>query len=143
MFAENSASPRSAPMPAVSAPALSVPVPAVSAPPTAQTSGRTRTHQLWYAAVFPNLGNVEHAAAVLQRLCLHAQTFTSFVSTEPPNALLLEIKGSLKLFGPLERLHADIDAYDQAIEALHRLAGDTPEARAVIDALNDETSTPE
>jgi protein ImuB len=98
LFAESSASPRSAP------------VPVVSAPPTAQTSGRTRTHQLWYAAVFPNLGNVEHAAAVLQRLCLHAQTFTSFVSTEPPNALLLEIKGSLKLFGPLERLHADIDA---------------------------------
>ena len=97
-------------MPAVSVPALSVPMPAVSALPAAQTSGRTRTHQLWYAAVFPNLGNVEHAAAVLQRLCLHAQTFTSFVSTEPPNALLLEIKGSLKLFGPLERLHADIDA---------------------------------
>ena len=96
-------------MPA-SVPALSVPVPAVSAPATAQASGRTRTHQLWYAAVFPNLGNVEHAAAVLQRLCLHAQTFTSFVSIEPPNALLLEIKGSLKLFGSLERLHADIDA---------------------------------
>jgi protein ImuB len=59
--------------------------------------------------VFPELVNVEHSAAVLQRLCLHAQRFTSFVSIEPPNALLLEIKGSLKLFGPLERLHADID----------------------------------
>jgi protein ImuB len=82
----------------------------VPAPPAAQSSGRTRTHQLWYAAVFPKLCNVEHAAAVLQRLCLHAQTFTSFVSIEPPNALLLEIKGSLRLFGPLERLHADIDA---------------------------------
>jgi protein ImuB len=52
---------------------------------------------------------MEHSAAVLQRLCLHAQRFTSFVSIELPNALLLEIKGSLKLFGPLERLHADID----------------------------------
>ncbi len=41
---------------------------------------------------------------------MHAQQFTSFVSIEPPNALLLEIKGSLKLFGPVERLHADIDA---------------------------------
>jgi protein ImuB len=41
---------------------------------------------------------------------MHAQQFTSFVSVEPPNALLLEIKGSLKLFGPLKRLHADIDA---------------------------------
>jgi protein ImuB len=47
---------------------------------------------------------------MLQRLCLHAQRFTSFVSIEPPNALLLEIKGSLKLFGPLETLHANIDA---------------------------------
>jgi protein ImuB len=60
--------------------------------------------------VFPELVAVEHSAAVLQRLCLHAQRFTSFVSIEPPNALLLEIKGSLKLFGPLERLHAGIDA---------------------------------
>jgi protein ImuB len=60
--------------------------------------------------VFPKLCSGEHSAAVLQRLCLHAQAFTSFVSTEPPNALLLEIKGSLKLFGSLERLHADIDA---------------------------------
>jgi protein ImuB len=57
--------------------------------------------------VFPAFD--EKHAAVLQRLCLHAQRFTSFVSIEPPNALLLEIKGSLKLFGPLERLHAGID----------------------------------
>jgi protein ImuB len=102
LFAESGASP--------AAQRSARPIPAVFAPPTAQASGRTRTHQLWYAAVFPQLCNVEPAAAVLQRLCLHAQTFTSFVSTEPPNALLLEIKGSLKLFGPLERLHADIDA---------------------------------
>jgi len=47
---------------------------------------------------------------MLQRLCLHAQAFTSLVSVEPPNALLLEIKGSLKLLGPLETLHAGIDA---------------------------------
>jgi protein ImuB len=83
---------------------------AVGAPPTPQTIGRTRANQLWYAAVFPELANVEHPAAVLQRLCMHAQQFTSFVSIEPPNALLLEIKGSLKLFGPLETLHANIDA---------------------------------
>src|SRR5260370_38082670 len=80
-------------------------------PPTPQTAGRVRPKQLWYAAVFPELANVEHhSAAVLERLCLHAQQFTSFVSIELPNALLLEIKGSLKLFGPRERLHADIDA---------------------------------
>ena len=79
-------------------------------PPTPQTAGHARAKQLWYAVVFPELADVEHSAALLQRLCLHAQRFTSFVSIEPPNALLLEIKGSLKLFGPLERLHAGIDA---------------------------------
>ncbi len=47
--------------------------------------------------------------AALQSLCRHAQSFTSFVSLEPPNALLLEIKGSVKLFGSLQQLHADID----------------------------------
>ena len=40
-------------MPAVSMPA--VPCPRFRAA-TAQTSGRTRTHQLWYAAVFPEFG---------------------------------------------------------------------------------------
>ncbi len=60
--------------------------------------------------VFPELTDEKPSAAVLQRLCLHAQRFTSFVSIEPPNALLLEIKGSLKLFGSLETLHAAIDA---------------------------------
>jgi protein ImuB len=79
-------------------------------PPAPQTAGHARAKQLWYAVVFPELVDVGHSAAVLQRLCLHAQRFTSFVSIEPPNALLLEIKGSLKLFGPLERLHAGIDA---------------------------------
>jgi len=85
-------------------------------PPTPEIAGRARPKQLWYAAVFPELVNVEHSAAVLQRLCLHAQRFTSFVSIELPNALLLEIKGSLKLFGPLERLHADIDACWRRLE---------------------------
>ena len=41
--------------------------------------------------------------SALQRLCLHAQRFTSLVSIELPNALLLEIRGSVKLFGSLER----------------------------------------
>jgi protein ImuB len=66
--------------------------------------------QLWYAAVFPQLMEGEPSTRVLQRLCLHAQSFTSFVSIEAPNALLLEIKGSLTLLGPLETLHASIDA---------------------------------
>jgi protein ImuB len=79
-------------------------------PPTPQTAGHARPKQLWYAVVFPALVDGEHSTAVLQRLCLHAQQFTSFVSVELPNALLLEIKGSVKLFGSLEALHAGIDA---------------------------------
>jgi protein ImuB len=85
------------------------PAPAVSAPPpTAQPGPRLHSKQLWYAAVFPELAQSDPKA--LQRLCLHALQFTSFVSMEPPNALLLEIKGSVKLFGSLERLHADLEA---------------------------------
>jgi protein ImuB len=76
--------------------------------PAPQLSLRPRAKQLWYAAVFPELRQSDPGA--LQRLCLHALQFTSFVSIEPPNALLLEIKGSVKLFGSLERLHADLDA---------------------------------
>jgi protein ImuB len=85
-----------------SAVALAPPAPAQSA------LGRLRK-QLWYAAVFPAMAQLEPCAAALQKLCLHAQAFTSFVSIEPPNALLLEIKGSVKLFGSLRQLHADID----------------------------------
>ena len=128
LFAETDASPAripASPSLAPSTPALtpaSAPTPpraqrsaprvlkAGGVPPTRRQLAAYSSKQLWYAVVFPELVNVEHSAAVLQRLCLHAQRFTSFVSIEPPNALLLEIKGSLKLFGPLERLHADIDA---------------------------------
>jgi protein ImuB len=45
----------------------------------------------------------------LRRLCLHAKTFTPLVSIEMPNALLLEIRGSVMLFGSLHALHARID----------------------------------
>jgi protein ImuB len=75
----------------------------------AQPSSRPRSNQLWYAVVFPELNEAQPQIA-LQRLCLHAQQFTSLVSIEMPNALLLEIKGSVKLFGSLARLHAGIDA---------------------------------
>jgi protein ImuB len=66
--------------------------------------------------VFPELTDAEASTALLQRLCMHAQRFTSFVSIEPPNALLLDIKGSLKLFGPLETLQAGIDACWRRLE---------------------------
>lgn len=79
-------------------------------PPTPHTVTPLRSNQLWYAAVFPELIEAEQSAVMLRRLSMHAQQFTSFVSIEPPNALLLEIKGSLKLFGSLRALHANIDA---------------------------------
>jgi protein ImuB len=70
---------------------------------------RARAHPLWYAVVFPQLEALG-GAAMLERLCLHALRFTPRVSIELPNALLLEIRGSVKLFGSLATLHAGIDA---------------------------------
>jgi protein ImuB len=69
----------------------------------------SRLKQLWYAVVFADLPALE-AAAMLQRLSLAAQAFTPLVSIEPPNALLLEIKGSVHLFGSVQAIHSAIDA---------------------------------
>jgi protein ImuB len=83
-------------------------------PPLAPLVMQPRPKQLWYAVVFPDLMEPQRlaapAASTLQRLCLCAQQFTSLVSIEMPNALLLEIKGSVKLFGSLAALHAAIEA---------------------------------
>ncbi len=83
-------------------------------PPLPQLIVRPRIKQLWYAAVFPELMEPQRPAhraeSMLQRLSLSAQQFTSLVSIDMPNALLLEIKGSAKLFGSLAVLHASIDA---------------------------------
>ncbi|HEX4153362.1 MAG TPA: DNA polymerase Y family protein [Steroidobacteraceae bacterium] len=79
-------------------------------PPPEQSTARSRSRHLWYAVVFPALGEPQSAPLSLERLCLHAQRFTPWVSIEPPNALLLEIRGSVKLFGSLAALGADIDA---------------------------------
>jgi len=99
LFAAGSASPTATPSVAPS-----------PLPPAPQTVTRPRVKQLWYAAVFPELTEASAAAVILQRLCLSAQQFTSLVSIEMPNALLLEIKGSVKLFGSLAALQAGIDA---------------------------------
>src|SRR6202049_1451931 len=88
-------------------------------PPLAPAIAQPHPKQLWYAVVFPELMEPQRLAAsaaphstasTLQRLCLCAQQFTSLVSIEMPNALLLEIKGSVKLFGSLAALHAAIEA---------------------------------
>jgi protein ImuB len=106
---------------ATEAPAARRPAAAPSAavsppPPPQQESVRSRPRHLWYAVVFPALGGPEGMNASLERLCLHAQRFTPWVSIEPPNALLLEIRGSVKLFGSLAALHADIDAAWSALK---------------------------
>jgi protein ImuB len=80
-----------------------------ASPPARKPHAPLRPKQLWYAAVFPEMSPLEPSGAALQKLCRHAHSFTSFVSIEPPNALLLEIKGSVKLFGSLQQLHADLD----------------------------------
>ncbi len=102
------------PAAAAVAPAALAPVAAPPAPLTLSApltpAARSRTRQLWYAVVFPELTAPDTALLTLQRLCIHAQGFTSFVSIEPPNALLLEIRGSVKLFGSLKTLHAELDA---------------------------------
>jgi len=116
------ATPQTADLFAAADDAIAAPGPKPKPRLSPHAGGMPRPRQLWYAVVFPQLiaaehsGTpehsvaAEHSAAVLQRLCLHAQAFTSFVSIEPPNALLLEIRGSLQLFGPLEQLHANLDA---------------------------------
>ncbi|MEO0972624.1 MAG: DNA polymerase Y family protein, partial [Pseudomonadota bacterium] len=44
--------------------------------------------------------------AALERLAAWAQGFTSLLSTAPPDALLLEVRGSFRLFGGYRRLAA-------------------------------------
>lgn len=101
--------------PADGRPAEATPAaPVLRTPPAPQPGVRPRPRQLWYAAVFPELPEPQRPAhqahSLLQRLCLSAQQFTSLVSIEMPNALLMEIQGSVKLFGSLAVLHAGIDA---------------------------------
>jgi protein ImuB len=63
---------------------------------------------LWYAVVFTM--PPDSPPPDWYRLSLIAQQFTSLVSLEPPNALLLEVRGSVQLFGSLARLRALLDA---------------------------------
>ncbi len=117
-------------------------MPATATATATATAARPRSHQLWYAAVFPEL--TEPDTGLLYKLCLHAQRFTSFVSIEPPNALLLDIKGSLKLLGPLETLHANIDACwrDLALEARSATAPTTLAALWCARCGQPDTSEP-
>lgn len=87
--------------------------------------------QLWYAVVFQEVGASSEALSRLKSLCMHAQNFTPFVSIEEPNALLLEIRGSVKLFGTLEKLCAAIDARWRAL-SLQAHSATTPSTLAAL-----------
>jgi protein ImuB len=126
---ESPSAPSNAPRAAPLRAPLVVPKPAPKAtPPRAQTSPLS-AKQLWYAVVFPELSDAH--APLLMRLCLSAQQFTSLVSIEMPNALLLEIKGSVKLFGSLEALHAGIDGAWQRL-ALNARSATAPTTLAAL-----------
>ena len=65
--------------------------------------------QLWIAVCLPNLpleAHREHAS--LESLAHWAQGLTSMVSVESPEGLLLEVAGSLKLFGSLDAIKAKL-----------------------------------
>jgi protein ImuB len=47
---------------------------------------------------------------VLERLAGWAERFTSIVNLEPPDLLLLEIRGSLQLFGDIETLRRQVES---------------------------------
>jgi protein ImuB len=113
------------PAPIVAPPPITVPLPVAPG-----LGAAPRLKQLWYAVVFPDLG-VSDSLEALLKLCPHAQAFTPFVSIETPNALLLEIKGSIKLFGSLQILQIAIDACWQQL-GLKSQSATTPSTLAAL-----------
>jgi protein ImuB len=81
---------------------------------------------LWVALHFPGL-----ATDKLPPLAAWACQFTPRVSPEPPQALLLEVEGSLRYFGGRESL---LDALERALAELGRPAmlAEAPTARAAL-----------
>jgi len=80
----------------------------VETPWIGRRPARTRP-QLWIAVCLPNLpleAHREHAS--LESLAHWAQGLTSMVSVESPEGLLLEVAGSLKLFGSLDAIKAKL-----------------------------------
>jgi len=84
-------------------------------PPQGRLPQIVHPRQLWYAVQFPALPGIADPVPALERLARQAQRFTSLVSLEPPQALVLEIRGSLRLFGSAAQLHDEIDASWRAL----------------------------
>ena len=99
-------------------------VPVVAAPQPAVAPRAAR--ELWAAVEFGNAAN----AATLATALRSAQSFTPRVAIEPPDALLLEVAGSQRLFGGL---HALLRALRAAFPQPLRLAmAPTPLAAVLL-----------
>ena len=94
--------PAAAPAPRAVPPLLQTTAVVATAAPTVVVP----TRELWAAVQLPR----EAALPALQTLALRALLFTPRVSLEPPDALLLELRGSLGLFGGLKSLLGDLQA---------------------------------
>jgi protein ImuB len=114
----------------VPVPAAAPPPPVPPVPPAARPAPRCRP-PLWYAVLFPELLALPAPQERLYRLARRAQRYTSLVSLEPPAALLLEIRGSLRLFGPPDALQARIDA-DWARDGLRARSAAAPSPLAAL-----------
>jgi len=79
------------------------------APPTPQLR-RARHAELWAAVQWPPGQFATDPPAQLAQQALLAQRYTPRVSLEPPDALLLELRGSVRLFGGLQPLLAQLQA---------------------------------
>lgn len=102
-------------------------------PPTFASDNAPRVaHETWLALQ----GTKSLGARSLQRLAGIAQQFTSRVSLEPPDAILLEVRGSLALFGGLQKLRGELlERSHAALEGnvtLHAACAPTPLAALVL-----------
>lgn len=81
-------------------------------PPGSMELPLAAPERLWVALRLPD-------AALLETVAARCYRFTSLVSLEPPDGILLEAQGSLRLFGGRDRLVALIgaDLKEQGIEA--------------------------
>jgi protein ImuB len=106
----------SAPPSAAAAVQLLLAVPPAGSPPPigpVDQSGRAQAPQeLWLGVHLP-----QPDPALLQRLAVLAQRFTPRVSLEPPDGLVLEVQGSLALFGGAAALYRAFRAGCHAADA--------------------------
>ncbi len=89
-------------------PVASVPAPLTVSIPAGATdsAGSPAARRLWMAVQLPEAQELKE----LQRLALCAQQFTPRVSLELPDAVLLEVRGSLHLFAGVEGMRRALGA---------------------------------